>query len=133
LREGFANEVFIVTSGEYLSLYAANNICRGLANLGVDLGGIICNSREVEDEESAVQEFAELVGSRLIGFIPRDRVVRDCENDGVTVIEGAPDSQQAARYRELGKRILDNKEKSVPAPIAPEEVRELLRKRTGTK
>ncbi len=133
LREGFANEVFIVTSGEYLSLYAANNICRGLANLGVDLGGIICNSREVEDEESAVEEFAGLVGSRLIGFIPRDRVVRDCENDGMTVIEGAPDSQQAARYRELGKRILDNKEKSVPAPIAPEEVRELLRKRTGTK
>ena len=55
IREGFANEVFIVTSGEYLSLYAANNICRGLLNLGVDLGGIICNSREVEDEESAVQ------------------------------------------------------------------------------
>jgi nitrogenase iron protein len=133
LREGFANEVFIVTSGEYLSLYAANNICRGLSNLGVDLGGIICNSREVDDEESAVEEFAGLVGSRLIGFIPRDRVVRDCENEGRTVIEGAPESQQAERYRELGKRILENKEKSVPTPIAPEQVRELLRKRTGTK
>jgi Ni-sirohydrochlorin a,c-diamide reductive cyclase subunit CfbC len=133
LREGFANEVFIVTSGEYLSLYAANNICRGLSNLGVDLGGIICNSREVEDEESAVAEFAERIGSRLIGFVPRDRMVRDCENNGQTVIEGAPDSGQAERYRKLGKRVLDNKNRSVPTPIAPEEIRELLRKRTVTK
>jgi nitrogenase iron protein len=131
LREGFANEVFIVTSGEYLSLYAANNICRGLSNLGVDLGGIICNSREVEDEESAVTEFAERIGSRLTGFIPRDRTVRDCENNGVTVIEGEPNGEQAKKYRKLGNGILDNKDKNVPSPIDPEEIRELLRKRTG--
>jgi Ni-sirohydrochlorin a,c-diamide reductive cyclase subunit CfbC len=132
LREGFANEVFIVTSGEYLSLYAANNICRGLSNLGVDLGGIICNSREVEDEESAVSEFAERMGSRLTGFIPRDRTVRDCENEGKTVIEGAPESEQANRYRELCHIILDNRSRSIPTPISPEDVRELLRKRTGS-
>jgi nitrogenase iron protein len=132
LREGFANEVFIVTSGEYLSLYAANNICRGLSNLGVDLGGIICNSRDVEDEESAVSEFAKRIGSKLIGFIPRDRTVRDCENNGNTVIEGAPESEQAKRYRELGQKVLENSMKCIPRPITPEEVRELLRKRTGS-
>ena len=132
LREGFANEVFIVTSGEYLSLYAANNICRGLQNLGVCLGGIICNSRDVEEEESAVSEFAERIGSRLTGFIPRDRTVRDCENNGMTVIEGAPKSEQAKRYRELGQIVLDNRIKCVPTPISPEDVRELLRKRTGS-
>ena len=132
IREGFANEVFIVTSGEYLSLYAANNICRGLLNLGVDLGGIICNSREVEDEESAVSKFAESIGSQMICFIPRDRTVRDCENCGKTVIEGAPDSEQAKRYRELGKNILENKKKNIPTPTAPEDIRELLRKRTGS-
>ncbi|HEY3419560.1 MAG TPA: P-loop NTPase [Methanomassiliicoccales archaeon] len=132
LREGFANEVFIVTSGEYLSLYAANNICRGLNNLGVDLGGMVCNSREVDDEESSVSEFAERIGSKLVGFVPRDRVVRDCENLGRTVIEGAPDSEQAKRFRRLGERILENKKKNIPSPMAPEDIRELLRKRTGS-
>jgi nitrogenase iron protein NifH len=58
LRERFADEVYIVTSGEYLALYAANNIARGLANLDVGLGGIICNSREVENEGRVVSEFA---------------------------------------------------------------------------
>lgn len=132
LREGFANEVFIVTSGEYLSLYAANNICRGLCNLGVDLGGIICNSRDVEDEESAVAEFAERIGSMLVGFIPRDSIVRNCENRGRTVIEGAPGSEQANRYRKLAGEVLDNGKKRIPTPMDPEEIRELLRSRAGT-
>ena len=127
LRERFANEVYIVTSGEYLALYAANNIAKGLANLGVALGGIICNSREVENEREVVAEYARRIGSRLIGFIPRSGVVRECENRGVTVIEGAPSDPQANAYRELGRSILDNHDMAVPAPMDPEAIRALLR------
>jgi nitrogenase iron protein len=127
LRERFANEVYIVTSGEYLALYAANNIAKGLANLGVALGGIICNSREVENEREVVAEYARRIGSRLIGFIPRSGVVRECENRGVTVIEGAPTDPQAAAYRELGRSILENRDMAVPAPMDPEDIRALLR------
>jgi nitrogenase iron protein NifH len=127
LREKYANEVYIVTSGEYLALYAANNIARGLANLGVALGGIICNSRDVENEREAVAEYARRIGSQLIGFIPRSGVVRECENRGVTVIEGAPEDPQAEAYRELGRSILENRIMSVPSPLDPEEIRTLLR------
>ena len=127
LREKFANEVYIVTSGEYLALYAANNIAKGLANLGVALGGIICNSREVENEREAVAEYARRIGSQLIGFIPRSGVVRECENRGVTVIEGAPSDPQATAYRALGRSILDNRDMAVPAPMDPEDIRALLR------
>jgi nitrogenase iron protein NifH len=127
LRERYANEVYIVTSGEYLALYAANNIARGLANLGVALGGIICNSREVENEEAAVSEFARRIGSRLIGFVPRSAVVRDCENLGRTVIEGAANDPQAEAYRALGRSILENRSMAVPVPMAPEDIRALLR------
>jgi nitrogenase iron protein NifH len=127
LREKYANEVYIVTSGEYLALYAANNIARGLANLGVALGGIICNSRDVENEREAVAEYARRIGSQLIGFIPRSGVVRECENRGVTVIEGAPEDPQAEAYRELGRSILENRKMSVPSPLDPEEIRALLR------
>jgi nitrogenase iron protein len=127
LREKYANEVYIVTSGEYLALYAANNIARGLANLGVPLGGLICNSREVENEREAVSEFARRIGSQLIGFVPRSAVVRECENRGMTVMEGAPDDPQAEAYRRLGRSILENRSMSVPTPMDPEDIRALLR------
>ncbi|MBI0584291.1 MAG: P-loop NTPase [Methanomassiliicoccus sp.] len=127
LREKFANEVYIVTSGEYLALYAANNIAKGLANLDVALGGIICNSREVENERAAVAEFARRIGSRLIGFIPRSAVVRDCENRGMTVVECSPADPQADAYRQLGRAILENRQMSVPTPMDPEDIRAMLR------
>jgi nitrogenase iron protein len=127
LREKFANEVYIVTSGEYLAMYAANNIARGLKNLQVNLGGIICNSREVQNEREAVQQFATRIGSHLVGFIPRDPVVRECENQGMTVVEGAPGSRQAEEYRKLARDIWENGRFAVPQPMDPEEVRRNLR------
>ena len=127
IREKFANEVYIVTSGEYLALYAANNIARGLANLCVPLGGLICNSREVNNEEEAVEEYARRIGSRLIGFVPRSAVVRECENQGMTVIECAPNDPQADAYRQLGRAILANDQMSVPVPMEPDDIRALLR------
>lgn len=130
LRERYANEVYIVTSGEYLALYAANNIARGLANLGVNLGGIVCNSREVRNEAEVVRAYAQAVGSRLIGFIPRDPVVRECENRGKTVIECAPGHPQAEAYRSLSRAILSNEDLAVPRPIDPEEIRAMLRELT---
>ena len=49
IREGKAQEIYIVTSGEMMAMYAANNICRGIKKYaksgGVRLGGLICNSR----------------------------------------------------------------------------------------
>ena len=131
LRKKFADEVYIVTSGEYLALYAANNIARGLENLKVRLGGLICNSREVENEEAMVRAFAAGINSRMIGFVPRDAIVRECENRGKTVIECAPGHPQAETLRELARRILDNDRFSIPTPMDPEDIRGLLREDGG--
>ncbi len=131
LREKFANEVYIVTSGEYLALFAANNIAKGLQNLKVNLGGIICNSREVANEADIVGTFAKRIGSRMIDFVPRSKVVRECENQGRTVIECSPSSAQADAYRHLAKEMMDNKQLSIPSPLDPEEIREMLREKEG--
>lgn len=131
IRQGFAQEVYVVTSGEYLSLYAANNICRGLQNLGVGLGGLICNSRDVRMEREAVQEVARRLGSVMVGFIPRHQIVRDCENSGMTVVEGAPGSEQAEAYRELARDILANERSAMPTPLDPVELRDLLKELTS--
>ncbi|MBQ1572359.1 MAG: AAA family ATPase, partial [Clostridiales bacterium] len=80
IREGKAQEIYIVASGEMMALYAANNICKGIQKYalkgGVRLGGIICNSRKVDREEELLREFAKELGSQLIYFVPRDNEVQ---------------------------------------------------------
>ena len=46
IRKGLVSQAYIITSGEYMPLYAANNISKGLRRLKTPLAGVICNSRE---------------------------------------------------------------------------------------
>jgi Ni-sirohydrochlorin a,c-diamide reductive cyclase subunit CfbC len=127
LRENFADEVYIVTSGEYMALYAANNICKGIKKLKGSFGGIICNCRGIENELEIVQDFATRVNSRIIGVIPRSEIVQKSEIDAKTVLEKFPDSEQAELYRKLAKAIYSNEEFVVPEPMKIDEFDEFFR------
>ncbi len=140
LRKGLADEVYIVTSVDYLAVYAANNICKGISEFadkgGSPLGGIIYNVRGMLDDEAVVSDFAEKVGSQLIGHIPNAYLIAEAEIDGKTVIEYAPDSEIANLFRKLAQGIYTNTLTSVPAPLEQKEMREigqLIRKRTKEK
>jgi len=128
LRENFADEVYIVTSGEYMALYAANNICKGIKKLKGSFGGIICNCRGTENELEIVKEFADTVKSRIIGVIPRNQIVQKSEIDAKTVLEKFPDSQQAELYRKLANAIYENQEFVIPEPMEINEFDKLFRK-----
>ena len=121
LREDYADEVYIVTSGEYMSLYAANNIAKGVRKLNGKLGGIICNCRNVKDEIEIVKEFASLISSKVIIVIPRSDLVQKSEYNASTVLEMFPDSDQAEIYKELVNKIMGNDSFSVPTPMTIEE------------
>ncbi|MCL2296103.1 MAG: P-loop NTPase [Methanomassiliicoccaceae archaeon] len=105
IRNGFARDVFIVSSGEMMSLYAANNIATAISDMGRDgyasLGGIIQNSRGIDEEDETVDRAASEMGTNVIGRIPRDKTVQQCEAMGKTVAEGAPDSKLSKLYAEL--------------------------------
>ncbi|RJS69677.1 nitrogenase iron protein [Methanophagales archaeon] len=126
LRRGLADEVYIVTSADYLALYAANNICRGISAFankgGSPLGGIIYNVRGMLDEADVVYDFAERIGSQVIGHIPNAHEIAEAEIEGNTVIEYDPESDIAGLFRELALRIYNNTLTSVPKPLAPEEM-----------
>jgi nitrogenase iron protein NifH len=123
MREGYAQEVYLVTSGELMSLYAANNICKAIERLSARpksrcrLAGVICNAKSQPKEEELVAEFARRVNSHLVQFIPRDRVVQLAELNRKTVIEYEPASAQAQRYRDLATRIMENTRMTVPTPL----------------
>lgn len=130
IREGKAKEIYIVASGEMMALYAANNIAKGIKkyadNGTVRLGGIICNSRKVDNELPLLKAFAEELGSQLIYFIPRDNLVQRAEIHKKTVIDFDPASGQADEYRNLAKAIDENKLFVIPKPMTQERLEELM-------
>ena len=137
LRKGLADAVYIVTSADYLALYAANNICRGISEFankgGSPLGGIIYNVRGILDDESVVRDFASEVGSQVVGCVPNAHEIAEAEIEGKTVIEKSPESDIANLFRELAVQVYTNRLTSVPRPLPPDEMRhfgQLIRKRT---
>ena len=130
IREGKAKEIYIVASGEMMALYAANNISKGIARYarqgGVRLGGIICNSRNVDREGEVVRAFAKELGTQMIHFVPRDNVVQRAEIRKKTVIEYEPKCHQADEYRELAKKIEENEMFVIPKPITQDRLEEIL-------
>lgn len=130
IREGKAKEIYIVASGEMMALYAANNICKGIGKFantgGVRLGGIICNSRKVDNEEAMLEAFAKKLGSQLIQFVPRDNVVQRAEINRKTVIDYDPAEPQADVYRSLAANVDGNDMFVVPAPMHTDELEKLL-------
>jgi nitrogenase iron protein NifH len=130
IREGKAQEIYIVCSGEMMAMYAANNICKGIMKFaeagGVRLGGLICNSRKVDNEKEMIAEFARRLGSQMVHFVPRDNDVQRAEIQRKTVIEWNPDCPQADEYRALARNIDDNDLFVVPKPLQIEELEGLL-------
>ena len=130
IREGKAKEIYIVASGEMMALYAANNICKGIKKYalkgGVRLGGIICNSRNVDREIELLKAFSEELGTQLIHFVPRNNVVQRAEIRRKTVIEYDPENIQADEYRELAKKIEANEKFVIPKPMTQERLEEIL-------
>jgi len=130
IREGKAKEIYIVASGEMMALYAANNIAKGIAKFaqkgGVRLGGIICNSRNVDRENELLEAFAKELGTQLVYFVPRNNVVQRAEINRKTVIQYAPEDHQAQEYRNLAKAINENTSFSIPRPMTQTRLEEIL-------
>jgi nitrogenase iron protein NifH len=130
IREGKAQEIYIVVSGEMMAMYAANNICKGIVKFaeagGVRLGGLICNSRKVDNESEMIQALADKLGTQMIHFVPRENMVQRAEINRKTVIEYEPGHSQADEYRALAKKIDANEMKVIPTPLEIEELEKLL-------
>lgn len=130
IREGKAEEIYIVASGEMMAMYAANNICKGIKKFAdggkVKLGGIICNSRKVDNEYNMIDAFAKKLGTQMIYFVPRDNMVQRAEINRKTVIEFDPTCTQADHYRNLANAVNNNDMFVIPNPMHTDELEKLL-------
>ena len=110
MREGYADKIFIITSGEYMAIHAAINIATAIDNFKdrgyASLGGVILNKRNVKNEEEKVNEFIENIDSKLVGTLDRDEIVVVAEEDKKTVLEAFPESLMAKEYEVLADNLL---------------------------
>lgn len=111
IRQGYAESVYIVTSGEMMSLYAADNIAQAVRRFAkykyASLKGLIWNERMIANEENVVLKAAKEMETRIAGRIPRSGLVQQAEAVGTTVVELFPDSDLAETYRRLALQILE--------------------------
>ena len=111
IRGGYADYVFIVTSGEMMALYAASNIAQAVANFGkrgyAQYAGVILNSRNIDNEYELVRQAVAEIGGEIVHVIPRDKMVQAAENQGKTVVEAFPESAMAACYGQLADKIME--------------------------
>jgi len=129
LRMGLAKQIYVVTSPDYMAMYAANNICRGMKEFakkgGSKLGGLIYNVRGSLDAYDLVDEMANKIGTEITGKIPNSMLIAEGEIEGKTVIEYAPDSEISSIYRELAKKIYENDTGVIPNPLENEEIMQI--------
>ena len=136
IRREYANEIFVVTSGEYMSIYAANNILRGIANYDTDtprIAGIIYNSRNVVGEKERVQKFADAAGLPIFAEVPRSEVFAECERSNMTAVEMVESENASEQMKEIAAiftGIADRIVRGVPhymaAPLTDDELEELI-------
>jgi nitrogenase iron protein NifH len=110
MRDGYADKVYIITSGENMAIHAAANIAMAVENFKdrgyAELGGLILNRRNVKDEDAKVNELAADINSTVIGTLSRSDLVQLAEEQNKTVVEAFPDSDMAKEYRKLAEQII---------------------------
>jgi nitrogenase iron protein NifH len=99
IREGLAERAYVVTSSDFMAIFAANNLFKAIAKYGPSggarLGGVIANGLIAPYAQSLVDDFVSRTGTQVIGYVPRSIVVSQSELYGKTVIEASPQSAQA--------------------------------------
>lgn len=110
MRKGYADKVFIITSGENMAIHAAANIAMAIDNFKnrgyAGLGGLILNKRNVKNEYEKVSELAEDIHSEIVGTLDMSETVQEAESLNKTVIEAFPQSDMAKQYRKLAETII---------------------------
>jgi nitrogenase iron protein NifH len=132
IREGLTDRVYVVTSSDFMAIYAANNLFRAINKYapsgGAKLGGIIANSMSALYARSLIDDFAQVTGTRAVEYVPRSSVVAQSELYGQTVIEANPKSPHADVYRRLARNIYEDTNAVIPKPMAVNDLRNWARK-----
>ncbi|NTW52523.1 MAG: AAA family ATPase [Chlorobiaceae bacterium] len=131
IRDGIADRAFVVTSSDFMAIFAANNLFKAINKYapsgGARLGGVIANSIQHPYSQPLIDDFAVQADVPVIGYVPRSITVAQSELFGKTVIEALPESEQAGVYRNLARHIDENLDSVIPKPLNGPELKKWAR------
>lgn len=129
MREQYVDAVYIVSSAEFMSLYAANNIMKSIVNFSEDrgpfLGGLIynqrnSNARNSQAEKSVMAGFARKTATEILAEISYSDEIALAELEAqTTVAQELPVAQQFIR---LAQDICEKRNYQIPEPLREEEL-----------
>jgi len=125
VKEKYAEGVIIVTSDDFMSIYAANNICRGLNTLKVNAFGILYN-RPMKNGIKYIEKFSRKVNLPIIGIIPYSEEIVNANKIMKTVIEVYPNSNISNIIKSISLSILNIKEGRIPNWLSINEIEEIF-------
>jgi len=132
LRNNVCEDVYVISTSDYMALYAANNICKGIEkytkSTDIRLCGIVLNERSSTVNSAMVEAISNMIGTQVVGNIPMSKEISKAEINRKTVVEMFPDTEISSRFRTLAQSILENTHRCVPAPITDEELEEICLK-----
>ncbi len=130
VRREYADAIFLVTSGEYMALYAANNILRGIRNFDGSVyrrvAGIIYNERSLKDEDERVLRFAEAVSLPVCVKVPRSEAFALAEQRQRPLMELPDCEREQAVFEHLAGLIIDNMPLYEACPLTDEQLEETV-------
>jgi nitrogenase iron protein NifH len=121
IRNGLTNRIYVVSSQDFMAIYAANNLFKCVAKYansgGALLGGVIGNNLYGSHAEELITDFTQKTNSAIIDFVPKSLVISQAELHGKTAVEAYPDSKEAQKYRDIAKKIISDETVTTPNPM----------------
>jgi len=121
IRNGLTSQVYVVTSQDFMAIYAANNLFKCISKYansgGALLGGLIGNNLFGSNAEELIRDFAQHTNAALVDHVAKSVVISQSELLGKTTIEAAPDSQEAEKYRKIAHTIAESNLVTTPTPL----------------
>ena len=126
MKRAKANEGYVVTSGELLSLFAANNIAKAVARFSrrqVRCGGLVPNINADGHELEMIERLGELIAVETLPPIHRSVILQQAELAEQTVQEFAPESTVAMEISALADQIERQSPEAgtIPKPLSRDE------------
>lgn len=138
MRQGYVDKVYIVSSADFMSLYAANNILKGVVRYSDEknlLGGFVFNHIREQEEECIAEEFTCRVKGRMAAIIRESKELKlaDFRKEIYTQKMSASDSKNQKAFCRLAEDVCMIDEKRVsrlqnkageifPIPLNAEEI-----------
>lgn len=118
MRQRYVDRVYIVCSADFMSLYAANNILKGVVNYSDErnlLGGFVFNHIREQEEECIAEEFTNRVKGRMAAIVRESKELKlaDFRKEIYTQNMSAPDSENWKAFCRLSEDICRTAERSV--------------------